>query len=220
MKKDKSFYSFLLIISFISIVVVSFLFIDKPIRFGNLYAASSVFVYPITYFLATIFCEKNGKDKTFNLFTYTLFSLIIFTILIKLLSLLPLTENALNIYVDFKLMFAFISSFALGHALNLAIYYYLDKKKSINFLISSVIAITFDSLIFIFLSYIGDKSFSEVFRLLTGQYSISVIIIFIYAMLFSYIISSIEKPKYNKVKIDVVDKKKIVKPVALKKNDN
>lgn len=217
MKKDKSFYSFLLIITFISIVIVSFIFVDKIIKIGNLYAPASVFIYPTTYFLATLFCEKCGKNKTFFLFTYTIFTLILVTILISSLSLLPITNQSLNITIDFKLMFALLSSFIAGHALNLAIYYYLDKKRNINFLISSIIAITFDSVIFIFLSYIGEKSIDNIFRLLTGQYSISVIIVFIYAMLYSYIIPSITKPKLNKANIDIIDNKKIIKPKAIKK---
>lgn len=195
MKKDKNFWSLLMMITFIITFVVSFVLSGKTIKVCGLTATASVIIYPLTYFLATIFCERWGKNNTFVLFVYSIFALIFASILLALGSSLPSDITEFNFKVDFQLMFALITSFLIGQSLNLILYYYLNKERKISFLVSSVIAITFDSLIFVMLLSIGKLPVDGMFKMFSGQFIISVMIMFIYSFLFSYIIPTVISTK-------------------------
>ena len=194
MKRENSFYYNLLILTFIICFVVSFILSGTSITISSFKATASVVIYPLTYLLATLFCERYGKNKTFSLFVYAIFAIILTAILSSFAGLLPL-DKGFNINFDYQLMFAMITSFAIGQSLNLILYYYLEQKRKLNFLVSSIIAITFDSLIFIILGYMGNLSMAEMFKMFSGQYIISVIIMFIYSFFYANIIPTVIKTK-------------------------
>lgn len=214
MKRENNFYYNVLILTFIICFVVSFVLSGTSITLGGFKATAGVIIYPVTYLLATLFCERYGKNKTFSLFVYAIFAIILTAILSGVANLLPL-DKGMSINFDYQLMFAMISSFAVGQVLNLVLYYYLEQKRKLNFLVSSVIAITFDSLIFVMLGYMGNISVDNIFSMFAGQYIISVVIMFIYSFFFAYIIPTVINTKPVEI-TKVEEKKKTVRKTTTK----
>ena len=197
MKRDKNFYYLLLIILFVITYVISYVLSARTVEFGIVIATASVIVYPLTYFIATFFCERYGKEKLYGLLDYSIFALIFAGILITIASLLPVyggRDGLSAIFnVDFRILFASLLSFYFGQYLNIRIYQFLDYKKWFNFLVSATIAVTVDALIFVLLGYLGTASFSEIIVLFAGQYVIYVGLIIVYAIIFYNIVDSIKK---------------------------
>ena len=199
MKRDKNFYCVFIMICFVVVYVTSFILTGRTIEAGKLMATASIIIYPITYFLGTVFAERYGKDKFFNLMMYSIVSLLLCALLVTCSSFLPICNGSDGLdkifNVDYRIVFSFITAFLVGQIVNITIYQFLDKKKSFNFLISSVIAITVDSLIFVTLAYVGTMNFKDLVQLFSGQYVLSVIAMIIYALCFAYIIGAVVKTK-------------------------
>ena len=201
-KNNNDFFMNLTIITFICTLITSFLLSNKNINVLGFTATASAVIYPLTYLLSVLYCDKYGKEKTFNLYVYAVFSVILIAIILSLTSIMPID-------IDFQIMFALITSFAICNTLNLIIYYYLEPKKSASFFVSSIISITFDSLLFLLLSSLGKPSFDNLFSNFLGQFMISTIVIIIYSFIFCHINNYKTNKKIN---LKTVDNKKIVKP--------
>lgn len=197
MKRDRNFYYLLLIILFVITYVLSFVLSARTVEFGIVIATAGVVIYPLTYFIATFFCERYGREKLYGLLDYSIFALIFAGILITIASLLPVyggRDGLSAIFnVDFRILFASLLSFYLGQYLNIKIYEFLDYKKWFNFLISATISITVDALIFVLLGYLGSASFKDVVILFAGQYVIYVGLTIVYAIIFYNLVDSIRK---------------------------
>lgn len=197
MKRDKKFYYTLLIIFFVLTYVISFILSARTIEIGAVIATASVVIYPLTYFIATLFCERYGKDKIYNLLNYSAFGLIFASLLITFASIFPVygEKDGLNAIfnIDFRILFGSLIGFYGSQYLNIKIYEFLDNKKWFKFLVSATISITVDSLIFILLGYLGSLPFRDVVIMFAGQYVMSVGLIIIYSIIFYNLIDSINK---------------------------
>ena len=139
MKREKNFYYFLTMIIFIICFTTSIILACRTIKVGKLAVTASILFYPMTYFIATLFAERYGKEKTFMMFNYAVFALIFMAIMLTITSCIPIygaydgLDKIFNI--DFKLIFASILAFYASQFLNLKIYYYLEGYKGFKFLI-------------------------------------------------------------------------------------
>ena len=93
------------------------------------------------------------------------------------------------------MMIANLAGFVVGQTLNIYIYYYLGERSGFSYLISSVIAITVDSLIFTSIAFIGVYPLKTIINIFTGQYVISVVITLFYSLCFSYLAPAMKKRK-------------------------
>lgn len=208
MEREKNFYQIFIMFLFVTCYITCYILANRIIEFGGFIATASSFVYPFTYFIAILFYERYGKNKTFELVNFTVVSLIFMGIIIGIAGTFDVfrgpdgLEKIFNI--DFRMLFASIVAFVTGQYINIKIYDFLGTKKGYDFLVSGVIAITIDSFLFIGLTYLGVASFKEVICLATGQYVMSVIAILIYSLCFNSLIPTLLATKEK----DIVKAKK------------
>lgn len=223
MKREKNFYYILVLLLFVTCYITCYILSNRLIQFGGLLATASALVYPFTYFIAVLFYEKYGKNETFELVDFAVFSLIFMGILFAFASSFDVyndvdgLEKIFN--TDFRVLISSIVGFIVGQYILIRLYDFLGGKKGFDFLISGVIAVTIDSFLFIFLGYLGNISFAEVLNLATGQYALNVVSIVIYALCFNSLITTLlqSKEKNSKDEIKSETKKTPVKKAAPKK---
>ena len=203
MKREKNFYYFLTMIIFIICFTTSIILACRTIKVGKLAVTASILFYPMTFFIATLFSERYGKEKTYMMFNYAIFALIIMAIMLTITSLIPTygMYDGLNpiFNMDYKMIFSSILAFYVSQYLNLKIYYYLEGYKGFKFLISGIIAITIDSFIFITLSNIGNISFTASFIRFINQFIMGIVMIIFYTLCFTYLIDTLTKTKEKEI---------------------
>ena len=218
MKRENSFYYILVMLLFVTCYITCYVLSNRLIQFGGLLATASALVYPFTYFIAVLFYEKYGKNDTFELVDFAVFSLVFMGVLFAFASSFDVyndvdgLEKIFN--TDFRVLISSVVAFIVGQYVLIKLYDFLGGKKGFDFLIAGVIAITIDSFLFIFLAYLGSISFSEVLNLATGQYALNVVAIIIYSLCFNSLITTLLKTKKPE-KIEA--KKEPVKKAAPKK---
>ena len=219
MKREKNFYYFLTMIIFIICFTTSIILACRTIKVGKLAVGASILFYPMTYFIATLFAERYGKEKTFMMFNYAVFALIFMAIMLTITSCIPIygaydgLDKIFNI--DFKLIFASILAFYASQFLNLKIYYYLEGYKGFKFLISGVIAITIDSFLFIMLSNIGVLSLGDSFVKFINQFIMGIVMVIFYTLCFTYLVDSVIKSNKKELELEI-EKPKINKNTSKK----
>ena len=206
MKREKNFYYFLIMIIYIICFVTSFIVATRTVQIGNLTPTASFLIYPMTYFLAILFCERYGKRETKMLFNYSVFALIIMVLLITITSMLPALAND-GLYpifnLDYRIVFSSITAFYVSQYLNLEIYHFISGFRGFRFLIASVIAATIDGLLFVNLAYLGSIPFKLVIQRFTSQYVVNVFMVIIYTILFTYIIDSVVAKKNKELSEEI-----------------
>lgn len=215
MKKEKNFYYFLTMILFIMCFTTSIILACRTIQIGKLTLTGSILFYPMTYFLAILFSERYGKEKTIMMFNYAVFSLIIMVAMITITSTLPIAGGTDKLGIlfnmDYRIVFASIVGFYVSQYLNITIYYYLTGYRGFKFLISGVIAITIDALLFTCLANIGILSFSDMVLRFANTYIMDVLMIIVYSLCFAYIIDSVIKCKNNAEQLENKKNEEITK---------
>lgn len=221
MKKEKNFYYFLTMIIFIICFTTSIILACRTIKIGKLAVTASILFYPMTYFIATLFAERYGKEKTFMMFNYAVFALIFMAIMLTITSCIPVygpydgLDKVFN--MDYKLIFASILAFYVSQFLNLKIYYYLEGYKGFKFLISGVIAITIDSFLFIMLSNIGVLSLGDSFVRFINQFIMGIVMVIFYTLCFTYLVNSVIKNNKKEKELELETEKPKVKKTTSKK---
>ena len=195
MKRDKKYYYFLAMICFIVCYIISFILSSSNIKVGRMLATGGVLIYPVTYFISTLFSDRYGRRHSLIMITYTVFAFLFATVLIFVASLLPFYSISNTYNLTLNMMIANLAGFVVGQTLNLYIYYYLGERSGFSYLISSVIAITVDSLIFTSIAFIGVYPLKTIINIFTGQYVISVVITLFYSLCFSYLAPAMKKRK-------------------------
>lgn len=200
MKKDKTFFSNIIMITFITCYITVNFLAYRKVEINGLTACASVFIYPITYMIAILFRERYGKAKAAKMILFAGFALLLSSVLINFASLYPVyggQPDGLEIIfsMNYRIVLASIAAFFISQSVCLLIYDYLDYKKPLKFLFAAVIATTLDSLVFVILAYTGISGFREIILTFTGQYVYNVIAVVIYALLFEYFIEQVEKCK-------------------------
>ncbi len=195
MRKENNYYYIFVIICFVICFVTSFALTTRSIHIGSIVSTASVLIFPMTYFLSTLYTERYGKEKLFNLLVFAVFSLIFCSVLIGLTSLLPISGNnnsdLMGLGFTFQGVFAFIVGFFVSQIVNIKVYYYLEKNKSLNFLVSSVIAVTIHSILFVVLANFNMVSFKTLVDLTVGEYVLNIFSTVIYSLCFAYIIKAV-----------------------------
>lgn len=211
MKRENNFYQTFIMCLFVTCYVICFVLASRIIEFGGLIATAGAIIYPFTYFIAILFYERYGKNKTFELINFSVLSLIFAGLIIALAGTFAVNgqsdglEKLFNI--DFRVLFSSIVAFITGQYINIKLYDFIGGKKGTDFLISGVIAITIDSFLFIGLSFLGATAFQNVLSLATGQYVLSVVAILIYALCFNSLISSLIEGKEKALKEEKKEEK-------------
>lgn len=214
-EKNSNFNYFLVMTIFTVCYLVTFILSSKTISMGKLIATAGATIYPVTYFISTLFCERYGKKHSLLMIIYTVTALVIATILIAIATALPIYNDTHLFSFSINAMLASIAGFIIGQSLNLYIYYYLEEKNGFSFLIAAVIAITVDNLIFISLGFIGVYDISYIIRLFTGQYVISIISILIYSLCYAYLIPALKERKNREKELKYLEKTMVLE--SLKK---
>lgn len=221
MKRDKSFFYVLVMFLFVTCYITCYVLSNRLIRFGGLMATASALVYPLTYFIAVLFYERYGKNRTFELVNFSVLSLIFMGVLFAFASTFEVyygydgMEGLFN--TDFRLLFSSVVGFMVGQYVMIKLYDFMGGKKGFDFLISGVIAITVDSFLFVGLANLGNIPFDEVLSLATGQYALNVIAIIIYALCFNSIITTlVSKAEEEKKEEKAALKKTTTKTVKKK----
>ena len=216
MEKEKNFYSTLIMFLFVTCYTTCYILSNRIIEFGGLIATASAIIYPFTYFIAVLFYEKFGSNKTFNLINFSIISLIFTGLMIGLASTFDVRGNVDGLEkifnIDFRMLFSSVVSFMIGQYVNIKLYDFLGNKKGFDFLIAGVIAITIDSFIFIALTYLGTTPFNEVLSLATGQYVLSVMAIIVYALCFNSLIPTLLSTKEKENETKEKQTKKVRRP--------
>lgn len=218
MKRENNFYYIFVMISFVVCIITSYALTCRTVEVKSLVASASVIIYPASYFLATLYTERYGEDKLFNLLMFTVFSLIFSAGLISITSLLPIYNgnDSLNTIfdVDYRSIFSFMVAFLLSQFINIKIYYYLEGRKELSFFVSSIIAVTVNSLIFVLLAYAGTVSFSRLTDLILGEYVISVFTTLFYGLCFAYLIRSVlaAKKRNDDLENAILERQEVKEP--------
>ena len=89
-KKNSNFNYFLVMTIFTVCYLVTFILSSKTISMGKLIATAGATIYPVTYFISTLFCERYGKKHSLLMIIYTVTALVIATILIAIATALPI----------------------------------------------------------------------------------------------------------------------------------
>lgn len=222
MKRDRSFYYVFVMFLFVTCYTTCYILSNRLIEFGGLLATASAIVYPLTYFIAVLFYERYGKNKTFELVDFAVFSLVFMGVLFAFASSFDVyndvdgLEKIFN--TDFRVLISSVVGFIVGQYILIKIYDFLGNKNGFDFLIAGVIAITIDSFLFIFLGYIGTVSFKEVLNLATGQYALNVVAVIIYALCFNSIITTLISMREHEEKLIKEETLKEQKVKVVKKN--
>lgn len=202
MKKDKSYYNTIVIILTIMCIFTSFIVANNFVLVGKFLACAHVIIYPISYFLFSLYNERYGETKSITLIFYVVFALLFGALLLIGTNALPIygADNSLAFEVDFRILFGLLLAFVIGQYTNLKIYNAMCGNKSFIFLISSVVSIAIDSILFIVLSFAFTVEIDELFRLIAGEYILSILSIIFYAVGFSYLIGTLinTRDKLNK----------------------
>lgn len=216
MKRDKSFYCIFIMFLFVTCYLTCFIMASRTIEFGGLVATASAIIYPFTYFIAILYYERYGKNKIFELINFTIIALIFMGIMLALANTFKVAggsdglESIFN--VNFRMLFSSVVAFIVGQYINIGLYKFLGHKKGFDFLISGTIAITIDSFLFVFLTYLGVASLNDIVSLATGQYVLSVIAIIIYALCLHSLIPSLLTSKIREEEeIKKLEKKPVKK---------
>ena len=222
MNRDKNFYYVFVMFLFVTCFTTCYILSNRIIQFGGLLATASALVYPLTYFIAVLFYERYGKNRTFELVDFAVCSLVFMGVLFAFASSFDVyndvdgLEKIFN--TDFRVLVSSMVGFIVGQYTLIRLYDFLGGKKGFDFLIAGVIAITIDSFLFIFLGYIGSISFAEVLNLATGQYALNVVAIIVYALCFNSIITTLLKTKeVEKKEEKKVETKKAARKPSTKK---
>ena len=216
MNRDRSFYYVFVMFLFVTCYTTCYILSNRLIQFGGLMATASALVYPLTYFIAVLFYERYGKNKTFELVDFAVCSLVFMGVLFAFASSFEVyndvdgLEKIFN--TDFRVLMASVVGFIVGQYILIKLYDFLGGKKGFDFLIAGVISITIDSFLFIFLGYLGSISFAEVLNIATGQYALNVVAIIVYALCFNSIITTVLETK----KVPAKEAKKEVKETVKK----
>ena len=222
MKRDKSFYCIFIMFLFVTCYLTCFIMASRTIEFGGLVATASAIIYPFTYFIAILYYERYGKNKIFELINFTIIALIFMGIMLALANTFKVAggsdglESIFN--VNFRMLFSSVVAFIVGQYINIGLYKFLGHKKGFDFLISGTIAITIDSFLFVFLTYLGVASLNDIVSLATGQYVLSVIAIIIYALCFHSLIPSLLTNKDKALKEEEKELKTLTKTTSTKKS--
>ena len=222
MKREKNFYYIFVAFLFVTCYITCYILSNRVIEFGALTATASALIYPLTYFIAVLFYERYGKNRVFELINFSIISLIFMGIMIGFASTFTVYggyDGLEKIFdIDFRILFSSVIAFMVDQYVNIKLYDFLGHKKGFDFLVSGVIAITIDSFLFIGLSYFGEMTFKELFTLATGQYSLSVIAILIYALCFNSLIPTLIETRDDDLISDYdFDKPKTKKSTSSKK---
>lgn len=221
MKRDKTFYFSLVMFLFVTTYLACYIMSNRIIEFGGLIATASALIYPFTYFIAVLFYERYGKNRTFELVNFSVVALVFMGILFAFASTFGVyggvdgLEKIFN--TDFRVLFASIVAFIVGQYTMIKLYEFLGEKKGFDFLIAGVIAITIDSFLFVGLGYIGSMPLNEVLSLATGQYSLNVIAVMIFAICFKSMIPTLLQQRHKEEDIILKEEKKPAKKSTKRK---
>ena len=207
MKKENRYYFNIVIGLFITTFIASIIISYRTLETDKLLAPAGVVIYPLVYFLSTIYFKKFGKKETFDLILNAMVALIFFGLLLLIANAITVGdyvdgfESLFN--VDFRMLIAAVLSFFVGLNINLSIFSMLKVSRKSNFLVSGIIGISVDSFIFIVLSFFGRVTAKTLLLLISSQFIVSILIISALALLFANIVPDTFAPP---IRIDFDDK--------------
>ena len=217
MKRGREIYFIMTVIMFIVIYLTSNILGGTRINIGSLTASITVFIYPITYFVIILVKERYGKQEAFNLLSYAVFSLIVYALIVTLVGVFPVDSGKELLNIDYRVIFASITAFFITHMLHLFLYNYLNNNKVINFLISSVLSISVNTILFIGLSFVGTMPINDLILLFAGEFIINVLVVCLLSLCFRSCIYEIIDAKIREDEQAIKESDNIVVKEVIKK---
>ena len=192
MKKQNRFYWNIVVGIFITVFIASLVISNRTLEMNNLIAPAGVIIYPLVYFLSTVYLKKFGKKEAYELILSAIVSIIFFGFLLIVANAVTVSdyndglEPLFN--VDFRVIVSSVAAFYVGLNLNLSIYSTLKRVRKTNFLISSIISFSVDSLIFSILSFAGRIPLKDLINLASGHFITGLLLVTIFGILFANIV--------------------------------
>ena len=143
MKRDRNFYYVLVMFLFVTCFTTCYILSNRLIQFGGLMATASAIVYPFTYFVAVLFYERYGKNQTFELVDFAVFSLVFMGIIFAFASSFDVynevdgLEKIFN--TDFRVLMSSVVAFIVGVYVLIRLYDFLGNKNGFDFLNGEVV---------------------------------------------------------------------------------
>lgn len=203
MKSKKEINYLLIAFLFLTCYITSNFIATRQVLLIGLPVSASVFIYPMTYLIAIIFKEKYGNEKTKMLINLSIGALAFSALLVAIASLYPIDSyDGLNALfnTNLNICVASIIAFFISQNLNLIIYDLEKRSKAIKFLVSAIIAVTIDGILFVAFTNLIDVTVNEMINLVKGHYVLNGFVIIIYALLFWAI--SVLQNAWNKYRKD------------------
>lgn len=183
-KKENVYYSFSII--FVICVVVSNVIAGRLVQIGAIQLPASILIFPITFIIGDLTTELFGFKKALNV-TLIGFVANLFLVFITYIAISLPAPSYWELSEAYSLIFSFtprvfvasFGAFLIGSISNSAIMVWLKRVTNRKFLwirtISSTIVGEFlDSLVFCFISFIGNLNINEILLMVALQAGIKI----------------------------------------------
>lgn len=187
-KKDKNLneknkYSELFIylsIIFVVCLLLSNILASKLLKIGNYSITAGVLVFPISFIINDIFSEVYGYEKTKKTIIFGFLMNLFMVLIFGLAIILPApvwfeNSNAFELILGStpRNCFASMSAYLFGSLINSKILVKMKKNKNNKFSVRAIVSTLFgeltDSLIFVFVAFLGKISLTQILTMIIIQ---------------------------------------------------
>lgn len=171
---------------FTALFIISNILATKLITIWWFNVTASVICYPLTFLVANLITENEGKLVTKRVIINTIICQLFITILTSLVVLIPsssinITSDAFNMVFsnNIRIVIASIISFYVSQRLNIYLYNKFKKdynKPYLSLVGSTILSLGVDILIFISISFIGRIDIYNIIIVFISQYLFQLII--------------------------------------------
>lgn len=182
MKERKTYSELFLFLAILFVVslLLSNILAAKILKVGSFSVPAGVLIFPISYIINDVFSEIYGYDKTKKIIIFGFLMNLLMIIVFSLAIVLPAPDWYENSEA-FKLIlgstpricFAGLVAYLCGSLVNSKVMVNMKNIKNNRFSIRAVVSTIFgeftDSLIFIFIAYIGSMSINQILTMIMMQ---------------------------------------------------
>lgn len=178
-KRNSDLYLYLSII-FTTCLLLSNILAAKLIKIGNYSVTAGVIVFPISYIISDIFAEVYGFQKTKKIIYFGFLMNLLMVVVFLIAILLP-APNWFENSESFKTILgttprnciAGFSAYLLGSLINAKVLVIMKKNNNNKFGIRAIVSTIFgelvDSIIFVFVAFLGNLPFNQMLLMIIIQ---------------------------------------------------
>lgn len=182
LKKDANYSDLFMYMSIIFVVclLVSNILAAKLLKIGNYSVTAGVLVFPISYIINDIFSEVYGYEKTKMIIIFGLIMNIFMVLIFSLAVILPTpvwfeNDTAFRVILGStpRTCFASLMAYLFGSLVNAKVLVKMKKgikgKFGIRAIVSTIFGELTDSLIFVFIAFLGKISLLQIISMILIQ---------------------------------------------------